>query len=1089
MAQPNHVDIPQPPIKPLIGNLLDLDRAAPVQGLVQLAQQYGPIYRLAVRGTFLVVVSGHELVAELCDESRFDKSVGGALWKVRKFTGDGLFTATTDELNWAKAHNILLPNFSQRAMHSYHAMMLDIAGQLIDKWSRLNPDDEIDVAHDMTSLTLDTIGLCGFDYRFNSFYRDGNHPFVDAMVDSLSCAMDQVQRLPGEDLIRFARDRRYAENVNFMNVTADRIIKERRAGGEDLTSKPDLLSYMIAGVDKKSGERLDDLNIRYQMITFLIAGHETTSGLLSFAVNALLNNQEVLARAYDEVDRVLSPDPDVAPTYAQVNRLGFVSQVLKEALRLWPTAPAFSIRSLEDTVIGGKYEIKTDYQVLVLLPALHRDKTVWGPNPEVFNPDNFTAAAERARPASSYKPFGNGQRACIGRQFALHEAALVLAMVLHRFKLIDHHGYRLRIKETLTMKPEGLRIRVRPRRPQERKVAGVAWPPHVEKLENTTSSSDDLLAHPRATAIDRHETPLLVLFGSNLGTAEELARRIAQDGERNGFAATIAPLDDYAGKLPKEGAVIIVSASYNGTPPDNAVQFCAWLNGAGLVPDALKGVNYSVFGCGNRDWAATFQAIPRLIDEKLAAHGARQLHPHGEGDARDDFDGQFVQWYRPLWNAIAENLGIDLAAPAAEKAPLYEVEVVGGGGGISPLAEAIMAKPMRVVANRELHTKDGPNPSERSTRHVEVMLPEGVNYRAGDHLGVLPRNGDEMVRRVARRFGFDSDVTVRLHKHADRKTVLPVDQPVSLFALLRDYPELQGVATRSQIETMAAHTQCPPEKSKLMALIGEDGAASFRYRDEVMAQRKSPIDLLEECPSCALPLGVYLEMLLPLTPRYYSISSSPLVDPRKCSITVAVVNEKARFGHGNYRGVCSNYLSGQAESGAITAVVKDNHSAFRLPADPSVPIIMVGPGTGIAPFRGFLQERAQIKASGNAIGRSMLFFGCRHPHQDYIYADELKAFADAGIVELRVAFSRNSGDRKIYIQDQIFKRKDDVWNLIEAGAIIYVCGDASRMAPDVRRTFAAIYAEKKGANLDDATAWIDRMAAERRYLVDVWAAS
>src|SRR5271163_737352 len=308
MAQLDLVDIPQPPVKPLIGNLLDLDRVAPVQGLVKLAQQYGPIYRLAVRGTFLVVVSGHELVAELCDETRFDKSVNGALRKVRKFTGDGLFTATTDEPNWSKAHNILLPNFSQRSMHSYHAMMLDIAGQLIDKWSRLNPDDEIDVAHDMTSLTLDTIGLCGFDYRFNSFYRDGNHPFVDAMVDALSCAMDQVQRLPGEDLIRFARDRRYAENVNFMNLTADRIIKDRRAGGEDLTSKPDLLSYMIAGVDKKSGERLDDLNIRYQMITFLIAGHETTSGLLSFAVNALLNNPEVLARAYDEVDRVLGPD-------------------------------------------------------------------------------------------------------------------------------------------------------------------------------------------------------------------------------------------------------------------------------------------------------------------------------------------------------------------------------------------------------------------------------------------------------------------------------------------------------------------------------------------------------------------------------------------------------------------------------------------------------------------------------------------------------------------------------------------------------------------------------------------------------------
>jgi cytochrome P450/NADPH-cytochrome P450 reductase len=204
---------------------------------------------------------------------------------------------------------------------------------------------------------------------------------------------------------------------------------------------------------------------------------------------------------------------------------------------------------------------------------------------------------------------------------------------------------------------------------------------------------------------------------------------------------------------------------------------------------------------------------------------------------------------------------------------------------------------------------------------------------------------------------------------------------------------------------------------------------------------------------------------------------------------VAVVNDKARSGHGIYRGVCSNYLSGQGESGFISAFVKDNHSAFRLPTDPLVPIIMVGPGTGIAPFRGFLQERAQIKASGKAVGRSMLFFGCRHPHQDYIYADELKGFAEAGIVDLQVAFSRNASDPKVYVQDRIFEHKDDVWDLFEAGAIIYVCGDASRMAPDVRRTFAAIYAEKAGVTLEDAAAWIDRIAAEGRYLVDVWSAS
>src|SRR5262245_170297 len=163
-----------------------------------------------------------------------------------------------------------------------------------------------------------------------------------------------------------------------MNETVDRIIRERRESGEDLTTKPDLLSYMLAGVDKKTGERLDDLNIRYQIITFLIAGHETTSGLLSFTLHFLLNHPAVLARAYQEVDRVLGPDPAVRPTYGQVKQLVYVSQVLKESLRLWPTAPAFALYPYEDTVIGGKYQMGRGYQITVIVPMLHRDKTVWG---------------------------------------------------------------------------------------------------------------------------------------------------------------------------------------------------------------------------------------------------------------------------------------------------------------------------------------------------------------------------------------------------------------------------------------------------------------------------------------------------------------------------------------------------------------------------------------------------------------------------------------------------------------------------------------------------------------------------------------
>jgi cytochrome P450/NADPH-cytochrome P450 reductase len=230
------------------------------QNMGQRAREYLPIYWLDMRGKPLVIVSGHELVDELCDESRFDKSVRGALRLVRNFAGDGLFTAYTQEPNWSKAHNILLPNFSQRAMQGYHAMMLDIAEQLVLKWERLNADDAVDVVHDMTALTLDTIALCGFDYRFNSFYRETNHPFVDAIGGALSGTMEQSGRLPLEDLIRKDRDRKLRADIRHMNETVDGIIRERREAAR--ISDGNRTSELHAvRVDKKTGERLDDLNI------------------------------------------------------------------------------------------------------------------------------------------------------------------------------------------------------------------------------------------------------------------------------------------------------------------------------------------------------------------------------------------------------------------------------------------------------------------------------------------------------------------------------------------------------------------------------------------------------------------------------------------------------------------------------------------------------------------------------------------------------------------------------------------------------------------------------------------------------------
>ncbi len=1076
MASTNRLSpIPHPPTRPVVGNMLSLDSTAPVQNLARLAKELGPIFWLDMMGAPLVVVSGHDLVDELSDEKRFDKAVRGPLRRVRAVAGDGLFTADTTEPNWSKAHNILLQPFGNRAMQSYHPSMVDIAEQLVKKWERLNADDEIDVVHDMTALTLDTIGLCGFDYRFNSFYRRDYHPFVESLVRSLETIM-MIRGLPLENLWMQRRRRDLAGDVAFMNRMVDEIVAERRKNTDAASDKKDMLAAMMTGVDRATGEQLDDVNIRYQINTFLIAGHETTSGLLSCTLYALLKHPEVLRKAYEEVDRVLGPDLGAKPTYQQVTQLTYITQILKEALRLWPPAPAYGISPLKDETIGGKYRLKKNTFITVLVLALHRDPSVWGKNPDAFDPENFSREAEAARPVNAWKPFGNGQRACIGRGFAMHEAALAIGMILQRFRLIDVNRYQMHLKETLTIKPEGFKIKVRPRTDRDRGAyTGAA----------ATAAAASAAPAPQARTRPGHNTPLLVLYGSNLGTAEELATRIADLAEVNGFATKLAPLDDFVGKLPEQGGVLIFCASYNGAPPDNATQFVKWLKSE-LPKDAFAKVRYVLFGCGNSDWAATYQSIPRLIDEQLAAHGARAVYARGEGDARGDLDGEFESWFAKAAPQAVKEFGVDSSFNrSAEDEPLYRIEplaptavnVVAALGGVSP---------MKVLGNSELQNKTGANASQRSTRHIEVELPEGVSYRVGDHLSVLPRNDPALVDSVARRFGFMPADQIRLQVAGGRRAQLPVGEPVSVGRLLSEFVELQQVATRKQIQIMSEHTRCPVTKPKLLAFVGEDAVSSERYRSEILGKRKSVFDLLEEHPACELPFHAYLEMLSLLAPRYYSISSSPSVDPAHCSITVAVVEGPASSGRGIYKGICSNYLAGRRTGEVIRATVRETKAGFRLPDDASLPIIMIGPGTGLAPFRGFLQERAARKAQGVRLGPAMLFFGCRHPEQDYLYADELKAFEAGGITELHTAFSR-AGGPKTYVQNLIAAQHERVWNLIEAGAIIYVCGDGGRMEPDVKATLVDIYRERTGGDAAAGARWIEDMGAKNRYVLDVWA--
>lgn len=356
--------IPQPRTRPILGNLLDLSPTRGVLGLSDVADQLGPIYRLSLPAGEVVFISSQELTDEICDETRFGKKLHGPLKQVQDFTGKALFTAETDDENWGKAHRILMPAFGPAALRDMFEGMVDIAEQLMLKWERLRPHHAVNVADSTTRLTLDTIALCSFSHRFNSLYTQEMDPFVLAMVGALKEA-----------------DRR---GLRF-RVQERMMVRARRR--QPLPhGRRDILDTMLEATDPQTGEKLSDENVRYQLVTFLIAGHETTSGLLSFTLYELLRNPHVLARARAHVDEVLGGR---TPRFEDLRRLGYLDQIFRESLRLWPTAPGFAVQPREDTVIGGRYPVKAGQTLMILLFGLHRDPAVWGQNADTFDPDRF----------------------------------------------------------------------------------------------------------------------------------------------------------------------------------------------------------------------------------------------------------------------------------------------------------------------------------------------------------------------------------------------------------------------------------------------------------------------------------------------------------------------------------------------------------------------------------------------------------------------------------------------------------------------------------------------------------------------------
>lgn len=429
---------------------------------MRLLRDLGPIAVRKVFGTEIVTVGGADLVAELSDDTRVAKHVALPLRALRRIVGDALFTAENDEPNWQLAHDILAPAFTREAMRGYHPIMLEVARELLARWdAAAEHAQRVDVTADMTRLTMETIGRAGFGYRFASFERDRPHPFVTAMTRTLRYAtFSAIPRLAPVRRVVAGSARQHRADVATMERIVDEVVQARRSGAAP--DPADLLGLMLRTAHPETGRRLDPVNIRQQVITFMIAGHETTSGALSFVLYYLTRDPQALARAQAEVDALWGKADDPEPAFSDIPKLRYVRAALDEALRLWPTAPGYLRAARSDTVLGGRYRMNQGDWVGVLLPLLHRDPLVW-PDPDRFDPDRFAPGQAKKRPAHAYKPFGTGQRACIGRQFALHEAVLALGLILHRYHLIRLDDYRLQIAESLTLKPRGFELRPRRR--------------------------------------------------------------------------------------------------------------------------------------------------------------------------------------------------------------------------------------------------------------------------------------------------------------------------------------------------------------------------------------------------------------------------------------------------------------------------------------------------------------------------------------------------------------------------------------------------------------------------------------------------
>lgn len=551
---------------------------------------------------------------------------------------------------------------------------------------------------------------------------------------------------------------------------------------------------------------------------------------------------------------------------------------------------------------------------------------------------------------------------------------------------------------------------------------------------------------------ERPAVPLLILFGSQTGTAEKLARNLAREAKSRGCNAKVVDAAAHASiDWPAEKNLFVVTSTYgDGDMPDNAQPFWEWLQGD--AANALAHLNFSVLALGDTSYEQ-FCAAGSKIDSRLELLGAKRIHPRAECDL--DYEAAAKTWMDAALDQLTQS-SVPVPEPAATPAAV-------NGNHLDKQAAAPAGPPYgkqnpfpaRLLANRRLNNEG----SEKETRHYEIALDDsGLTYEAGDALGVVPVNCPELVNEILTALGFDGEEAV-----STPAGELSIRRALGVaFDITKPGPEfLQRLALHN---TALRDLLAPGRREDLKQWLWGRGI----------------IDLLIESPTARFEPAEFVASLKKMAPRLYSIASSPKAHAGEVHLTINTLRYEA---HGRARkGVGSTFLADRVgDADRVRIYVQPSHG-FRPPANADLPVIMVGPGTGVAPFRAFLHERRATSARG----RNWLFFGEQRAATDFYYRDEFEQMtADGHLAQLTTAFSRDQKE-KIYVQHRMLEHAAELWAWLQDGAHFYVCGDASRMAKDVDAALHQIAATTGGLGAEGAKQFVDGLKAAKRYQRDVY---